>query len=110
MAPPAAVSVLASPSSSIGRKRTAATASGELEQHQQHNLQQLRVEDMFRQPILNEYELQRQQRIERNRQIMQQFGVDQAAAAVQASMNSSKRQRTANKKKVSSSMSATSVC
>jgi hypothetical protein len=108
MAPPAAVSALASPSSSIGRKRTA--ASGELEQHQQHNLQQLRLEDMFRQPILNEYELQRQQRIERNRQIMQQLGVDQAAAAVQASMNGSKRQRTANKKKVSSSMSATSVC
>lgn len=50
---------------------------------------------------LNAFELQRQQRIEHNRQRMQELGVGQAAAAVKQSMqsNGNKRRRTASKKK-----------
>lgn len=80
MAPPAAVSACPAPSST-GRKR---------KQAQQQELAP---------PALNEYELQRQQRIERNRQIMQELGVEQAAAAVKQSMNASKKPKSGAKKK-----------
>lgn len=99
MAPPA-VTTAAAPAapSSSGKKRKAHDDA----QQGNSSHKQLCAAEPFppqQQPIQNEYELQRQQRIERNRQIMQELGVEQAAAAVKQSMNSSKRQRTANKKK-----------
>lgn len=90
MAPPAAASTLAAAAAAPGssRKRKGVEAADDQGQH-----------ELLPQSLQNEYELQRQQRIERNRQIMQQLGVDQAAAAVQASMKGNKRQRTAGSKK-----------
>lgn len=51
-------------------------------------------------PALTEYEAQRQQRIEHNRRIMQDLGLDTAAAAVKQSMKGNKRQKTSVQKKV----------
>lgn len=99
MAPPAVTT--AAPTSS-GKKRKAHDDADAQQENSSHKQQQMcdAEPSPHPQPIQNEYELQRQQRIERNRQIMQELGVEQAAAAVRQSMNSSKRQRTANKKKV----------
>lgn len=101
MAPPATTAAPAAPTSS-GKKRKAHDDADVQQENSGHKQRQLCAAEPFppQQPIQNEYELQRQQRIERNRQIMQELGVEQAAAAVRQSMNSSKRQRTANKKKV----------
>lgn len=100
MAPPATAVTLAGPPSSSRKRKTADAADGAAQQ--QENKQHLSIAELFPPPpIQNEYELQRQQRIERNRQIMQELGVVEAAAAVKQSMNGNKRQRPAPKKKVS---------
>lgn len=85
MTPPAAVAA---------HNEHGVTSRTKQQQHQ-HQRQQEPCSDL---PHLSDYELQRQQRIERNKQIMLQLGVDQAAAAVQAAMQTNKRQRTAQKK------------
>jgi hypothetical protein len=99
MAPPATAVASAGPPSS-SRKRKIADAADATAQ-QQENKQHLSIPELFPPPpVQNEYELQRQQRIERNRQIMQDLGVVEAAAAVRQSMNGNKRQRTASQKTV----------
>jgi hypothetical protein len=103
MAPPATAVAPAGPPSSSRKRKTADAADATAQQ--QENKQHLSISELLPPPpIQNEYELQRQQRIERNRQIMQELGVVEAAAAVKQLMNGNKRQRTAPKKKVGHQM------
>lgn len=52
-------------------------------------------------PPENEYEKQRQERIQRNRQIMAELGVQQAAAEIKQAMQKPKKQKTAVQPKAS---------
>jgi hypothetical protein len=98
MSPPATAALSAAPASS-GKKRKAAAADARAEQEQQQDPSAY-LPQPGPQPGIPEIEIQRQQRIERNKLVMQQMGVTDAAAAVRQSMSSSKRQKTAAKKKV----------
>jgi hypothetical protein len=98
MSPPATAALSAAPNSS-GKKRKAVAADARAEQEHQQNPSAY-LPQPAPQPVLPDIEIQRLQRIERNKLVMQQMGVTDAAAAVKQSMSSSKRQKTAAKKKV----------
>jgi hypothetical protein len=68
------------------------------QRQQQQQQQQQHEPENVAPPAHNAYEQQRLERIERNQRILQQLGVDQAAAAVQDSMRKAKRQRTSKPK------------
>jgi hypothetical protein len=88
--------VPAAPSSECSKKHKAAAAV--VEQQEQ-----------LAPATQNEFELQRLRRIEHNRQVMRELGVEQAAAAIKASMEESKQQRCVKRKKVSTSVPGTAI-